>query len=326
MNISTNVSTFIYIGILLVGAYTSAIFIVKSVLEKQRIYNICAVFTSTFLLYSSFEFLLSYFARDPNTETIYHICISVSDVCYFIMVVSWLLLLGVLSGSPSLINKKVLIPVTAAYGILVEILVVIHWGLHEGTVVFGSLKINVLQVIITLNLLYSVVLILSGLRCLLFGITKMHGEKLQRLMIIFSLIFTAYSGWILYWDYSIVSWEESNILKFDPILLLFFLSCLISLALFFKKDNLVTGKNQNNPQDGSFDENRLWEMIGGKYQLTQREIEIMQLVYKGLSNPDIGKTLFIAEDTVKKHLNHIFRKTETKNRYELLSRITAESR
>jgi DNA-binding NarL/FixJ family response regulator len=68
----------------------------------------------------------------------------------------------------------------------------------------------------------------------------------------------------------------------------------------------------------------MWGTVCKKYQLTQRETEIIGLVYKGRSNPDIGRSLFIAENTVKKHMNHIFRKTETKNRYELMNRITEE--
>jgi DNA-binding NarL/FixJ family response regulator len=43
-------------------------------------------------------------------------------------------------------------------------------------------------------------------------------------------------------------------------------------------------------------------------QLTPRESEVLALVAKGLSNPEIGRQLFISEATVKTHLLKIFAK------------------
>jgi two-component system nitrate/nitrite response regulator NarL len=46
-------------------------------------------------------------------------------------------------------------------------------------------------------------------------------------------------------------------------------------------------------------------------QLTVREIEIIQLIEKELSNKDIANKLFISERTVETHRKNIFRKTKT---------------
>jgi DNA-binding NarL/FixJ family response regulator len=43
-------------------------------------------------------------------------------------------------------------------------------------------------------------------------------------------------------------------------------------------------------------------------QLTPREAQVLALVAKGLSNPDIGRELFISEATVKTHLLKVFAK------------------
>lgn len=48
--------------------------------------------------------------------------------------------------------------------------------------------------------------------------------------------------------------------------------------------------------------------------LTGRETEILTLVAEGLSNQEIGKTLFISEATVKSHLVHVFTKLDAENR------------
>jgi DNA-binding NarL/FixJ family response regulator len=48
--------------------------------------------------------------------------------------------------------------------------------------------------------------------------------------------------------------------------------------------------------------------------LTSREVEVLRYVARGLSNPDIGRTLFISEATVKSHVTRIFEKLDVKDR------------
>lgn len=49
-------------------------------------------------------------------------------------------------------------------------------------------------------------------------------------------------------------------------------------------------------------------------QLTRREVQVLRCVAEGLSNPDIGRRLFIGEATVKSHLTRIFDKLEVSDR------------
>jgi DNA-binding NarL/FixJ family response regulator len=51
--------------------------------------------------------------------------------------------------------------------------------------------------------------------------------------------------------------------------------------------------------------------------LTDREIEITRLIVQGKSNPEIAKTLYISESTVKNHISNILHKLEMKDRVEL---------
>ncbi len=43
-------------------------------------------------------------------------------------------------------------------------------------------------------------------------------------------------------------------------------------------------------------------------ELTERELDVLRLMAKGLSNVEIGAALFISEGTVKFHINHILNK------------------
>ena len=53
--------------------------------------------------------------------------------------------------------------------------------------------------------------------------------------------------------------------------------------------------------------------------LSSREVQILGLVAQGLSNREIGKTLFISEHTAANHIRSILRKTGCANRTEAAS-------
>lgn len=50
--------------------------------------------------------------------------------------------------------------------------------------------------------------------------------------------------------------------------------------------------------------------------LTEREVEVLQALARGLSNKEIGRELGVAEVTVKLHMSSIFRKTGARTRAE----------
>ncbi len=51
--------------------------------------------------------------------------------------------------------------------------------------------------------------------------------------------------------------------------------------------------------------------------LTPRERDIVRLVAAGLRNAEVARKLFISDETVKTHLNNIFRKLNVRDRVEL---------
>jgi LuxR family transcriptional regulator, maltose regulon positive regulatory protein len=54
--------------------------------------------------------------------------------------------------------------------------------------------------------------------------------------------------------------------------------------------------------------------------LSQRELEVLQLIAQGLSNREISQRLFLALDTVKGHNRRIFGKLSVQRRTEAVAR------
>jgi DNA-binding CsgD family transcriptional regulator len=55
-----------------------------------------------------------------------------------------------------------------------------------------------------------------------------------------------------------------------------------------------------------------------RYNLSDREIELVALVAQGLANKEIGSKLFLSEHTVKDHLKNIMRKMSATSRSEII--------
>ena len=55
---------------------------------------------------------------------------------------------------------------------------------------------------------------------------------------------------------------------------------------------------------------------GPALRLTERELEVLRLVAKGLNNREVAKQLFISENTVKNHVRNILEKLQLHSRME----------
>ena len=64
-----------------------------------------------------------------------------------------------------------------------------------------------------------------------------------------------------------------------------------------------------------------WRPEAPLARLTARELEIVQLIDKGLSNKEIARTLFIEVSTVKNHVHHILEKLGVRRRGQAAARM-----
>ena len=54
--------------------------------------------------------------------------------------------------------------------------------------------------------------------------------------------------------------------------------------------------------------------------ISQRELEVLQLISQGLSNQEIGERLVISESTIKTHVSNLFVKLDVKRRTQAVTR------
>jgi len=148
----------------------------------------------------------------------------------------------------------------------------------------------------------------------------------------FMIIVTAMLIWnyvSYFWGETSVYWGNSNFIR-EPLDLTIFFWMIINIAMIWFVYRFVFTpafqKLQNDEDNTNLKTtNDRIEEVCSQYKLTQREKELIELIYSGKTNKEIAETLFLAESTVKTHVYNIFRKMEVKNRIEVICIINDDN-
>jgi len=65
--------------------------------------------------------------------------------------------------------------------------------------------------------------------------------------------------------------------------------------------------------------------LANQYDLTKRELEIMQLLCQGRSKPYIAETMYLSENTVKSYTKNLYKKLSLHSKQELISFVLSET-
>lgn len=308
--------TLIYLFALLLGTVVTTLTLVLSIKKKTQLNQNIKNFSLGFLIYVLVEFLVYYCLANRTSGDILLAGIHVSNICYFIFTFCWIKLLIIISGNQKIIKERTFKISTIIYGIFAEGLAIFIAHYDYQTQYFHIHDGIPRDILSGMNLIFGVAILYLSIRYLLFAIKHMEKKRERIGTILFGGILFLYTLWNIYWDYNFARGmviDSGENYTMDPLLLIYIAQSVLVIWFFLKKDPLEVGTS-NLPTGG-----KTIEEVGLSINLTEREIQVMALVCQGCSNPEIGQKLYIAENTVKRHLNNIFRKAETKNRYELLS-------
>lgn len=312
-----NIYNFIYIGVIILGGVTTTLTLILRAKERDRQHKAMFFFVGSIFIYMLADFITYYCLEETAAGTLVFAMITVSDILFCLLVTAWVHVITVFIKAEKEIRMRWVSSVTIVYLVLSQILSITlgRYDSYALQVENGTGKL-VLQI---LNAGYALLIVLIGIRCLQLLFRKYQKGAGRNVCLAMVLLLISYMAWIAYWDYSTWYKTEENLLEIyamDPLILLYAILSIILIYYFYKKDPLHLSESQIAPEDAL-------KIIAQRCGLSEREEQVLALVNKGLSNKQIAAELSISENTVKRHVNNIFKKTETQGRHELLFKISS---
>ncbi len=315
MFLSNDFYNFLYIAVIILSGITFSLTLILSAREKDEKHRALYLFTGAVFVFMIIDFIVYYYLDGSASGSIVFAMVTVSDIMFCAVVTAWVYLLVAQSDMQQKIPMKLVILISVVYAISSQILSITlgrfdSFMLHVQS---GAGKV-VLQI---LNISYDLTIIAIGIICMAALFKRFQRNIGRAVTLALSAILIGYMLWIIYWDYSVWFELEDNLMSIyamDPLILIAAVFSCALIYYFYKKDPLRLGEKQIASVDAI-------AAISEKYGLSQRERDVIELLNSGLSNPQIAEKLFISENTVKRHINSIFKKTGTANRHEVLFKI-----
>ena len=312
----SSVYTFLYVAVIIMGGITMTLMLILNIREKDRKHRAVFLFVCSIFIFMILDFITYYFMSEFASGSIVFALITLSDTFFCILTTAWVYALIVLINAEKTINVKQVCIISAVYLVLSQILSIFEgrydtYALHME---HASGKV-ILQ---ALNTGYVCFIIAVSIRCIYMLMKKYQKSRYRTLTLVMALLLVGYMLWIVYWYYSTWYKSEENLMEIyggDPLILMYAIFNAAAIYYFYKKDPLKIRSAQVATDEAV-------GIISDRYELSGREREVLLLLNRGLSNPQIAAELSISENTVKRHVNNIFRKTETQSRHEIIVKVS----
>lgn len=317
--ISNTIYNLIYIAVIILGGITLPLTLILQLKEKDKYHRALMLFVGAIFVYMITDFVTYYFIGETVSSSVKFAMITISDIFFCALTLAWMYLINVMTGAEKIIKLRYIVILTVAYGVVSQVLS-ISLGRYSSYSMYLVVEAGIGSVLLQwCNVLYVVAVILICLFSAFYvgRTTDSTSNQWPKLLMIFSLMI--YMLYIAVWDY--VTWfrpEEKliNIYALDPMLILYAMLSAAVMFYFYKKDPLKLSGSQVAAEDAI-------NVVVRKYALTERESDVLKLINMGKSNLQIASELSISENTVKRHINNIFKKTETQSRHEVIFKISS---
>lgn len=279
------------------------------------------------LLHMVFAFFQYYFEQEFINETLAKGFGVTADAFYFGVVAAWIKTIAAfdaLSHRDKHMRTKYINCVILGYAIAVEFFVIFYSGRHaDGSGIYFENEIAEISVLL-LNGAFDAFAVIVGAWYVITAFKTKEKGPYRGGELFFSIALTVYMIWVFIFDYSEVRSAETSfwdVVVIDPLFVICAILDIAIIVIFVKKKTLEIGVE---PAPLS-EEDKIAGFVK-TYALTRREEDVLRNVCKGMNNPEIAEKLFISEYTVKRHINNIFRKSGSKNRYELILAVIGSDR
>jgi len=303
----------IYVISILLGSVVTTLKMILAAQERNDINRNLRSLSLVLLFFVLCEFFVFYQISSGVGDRALLAMMLLSNICYYVFVYLWIRLLYLLSGLP--MRRALYLAVIAAYAAGGELAGWLNIE-HDPTASYFQIREGIWHDLLSAaDAAFALWIFYIAIRFFLHAWRRMPADPRRRGVLAYSAILFLYMIWVMMWDYQMINGRKidiSDLFAMDPMVAFYIIYCIASIWLFLRKDPLGIGVVVSA-------ENHSLELAANEYGLTEREKEVLEQVCRGYSNPVIGENLFIAENTVKRHLNVIFKKTDTKGRYELLS-------
>jgi DNA-binding CsgD family transcriptional regulator len=303
--------------------------------------NVFVLIVDLILIILSITHLLifiSIYLRSYDKRHLYYILINFS-----LLLISLILITNyiVSSGLKAFSNNEVYIKLYFSY-LLITLLTAVYFLIRYFLAIFNItlkkvsdflilitvfLPLLIIEFMISINsdlnkliIIENTALIEFSFIFLLFSVLSLSKIKIidkdysifVRLLIISGLLFSAtgfIDGFYKYFNWLYKFYFQGFNLLFFIIITYTLISLIIGLKTFIKlsKINLNNYSTDINSQ------------IIKKYNISEREIEVIKQLVSGKTNKEISDTLFISLSTVRTHIYNVFLKTNVKNRVEIIN-------
>lgn len=319
MGIITNdVYNFIYIGVIILGGITLPLTLILQLKEKDKYHRALMLFVGAIFIYMMTDFVTYYLIGETVSADVKFAMITISDIFFCALTLAWMYMIQVFVGAENVLKLKYLVILTITYMLISQVLS-ISLGRYSSYSMYLVVEDGVGSVLLQwVNVFYVVAVIFVCLVSALYVGKTTASPKAQGIKLMMILSLMIYMLYVAIWDY--VTWfkpEEKliNIYALDPMLILYALLSAAVIFYFYKKDPLKLTGAQVATEDAI-------KAVVNKYGLTDREADVLELINMGQGNLQIAAELGISENTVKRHVNNIFKKTETQSRHEIIFKIS----
>lgn len=300
-----HVIVFSYIFTILIGVSALTIQWLAGKGDKEKTFAMMRPFIAVLLVMNVYDFVIYYYSNIMD-EPVNNLMLSIGDAIIAVLVLLWIKVENYINREE---GRNVIVNVTEKYVIAYMIIWLI-------AVIFFTEQ-SWIRLIIDIPLL--ILLVFGSAASVCRSLEKKETAKLIGYKIIISVFMTVnYAAYFLN-ESGVFGFATSDIL--DLTIFFWLVINVANMVLLYRRDFRSSYMTEAPVPLNLAD---ALEAVRMKYELTNREIEILEEVYSGKTNTQIADELFISESTVKAHVYNLFRKLGVKSRVEAVCIVREE--